>query len=197
VSRRNSRAARSALVVFIAWCGAIGKRAEAAPQLSTTLVAGAAGNGDRSHLWTSTGFAGGLRGELLFGRSRDADFGIGPYVDALTTTGFSDAQFGGGATLLVPIHPYLPLTFSLGGYAAHADASGWQPGLAGELFWGSHSYNYESTYALSASLFAGARYGIGSSRNVALLVGARIDLEILALPFIFAYNAVRGSNPTR
>ena len=159
-------------------------------------MAGVAGNGDRSGLWSSTQFAGGLRGEVLFGRSRDADFGVGPYVEALTTTGFSDVQLGAGATLLVPVHAYLPMTLSLGGYAGHAAPLGWQPGLAGELFWGSHSYNYDSAYALSAGLFAGARYGLGDSRDVSVLIGARLDLEIVALPFILVWNAFRG-DPSR
>jgi hypothetical protein len=173
------------------------RTAEASPQLNSTLVVGAAGNGDRSHLWSSTDFAGGLRGEALFGRSRDADFGIGPYVEVLTTTGFSDVQLGAGATFLVPIHPYLPVTLSAGGYMGRSAAFGWQPGLAGELFWGSHGYNYDSIYALSAGIFTSVRYGVGDSRDVSVLVGARLDLEFIALPFILAYNAIRGSDPAR
>jgi hypothetical protein len=176
---------------------AAARSAQASPQLSSTLVIGAAGNGDRSHLWSSTDLAAGLRGELLFGRGRDADFGIGPYVETLTTTGFSDVQLGAGATFLVPVHPYLPLTLSLGGYAGHREGIGWQPGLAGELFWGSHGYNYESFYALSAGIFTGVRYGVGDAHDVSLLVGARLDLEIVTLPFILAYNAIRGGNPSR
>jgi len=185
-----------------AWAFAIGtivaaRRVEAAPQLSSTLIIGAAGNGDRSHLWSSTDFAGGLRGELLFGRGRDADFGVGPYIEMLTMTGFSDLQLGTGATWLVPVHPYLPVTLSAGGYAARTEAQGWQPGLAAELFWGSHGYNYDSLYALSAGVFVGARYGVGDSRDVAVLVGARLDLELIALPFVLVWNAIRGGDPTR
>src|SRR5689334_22644187 len=99
------------------------------------LVVGAAGNGERSHLWSATDVAAGLRGEVLFGRARDADFGVGPYLETLTVTGFSDLQLGGGATVLVPVHPYLPLTLSLGGFARH-DIGGWRNGLATEIFWG-------------------------------------------------------------
>jgi hypothetical protein len=189
--------ARWSTVGLAAWTIGEARPAEASPQISSTVVVGAAGIGDRSHLWSSTDFAGGLRGELLLGRSRDADFGVGPYVETLTTTGFSDVQIGAGATLLVPVHPYLPFTLSLGGYAGHAGPLGWQPGLAGECFWGSHGYNYDSIYALSAGIFAGVRYGVGDSRDVAVLVGARLDLEIVVLPFILAFNAVRGGDPAR
>jgi hypothetical protein len=194
---RKRRVTRLGLSLLAASAVAGARAAEAAPQLSSTLVVGVAGNGDRSDLWSSTDLAAGLRGELLFGRGRDADFGIGPYVETLTTTGFSDLQLGAGATLLVPIHPYLPMTLSLGGYAGHRDGAGWRPGLAGELFWGTHGYNYESFYALSAGIFTAVRYGVGDARDVSLLVGARVDLEIVALPFILAYNAVRGGNPSR
>ncbi|MET0594159.1 MAG: hypothetical protein ABW133_15770, partial [Polyangiaceae bacterium] len=92
-------------------------RAGADPQLTTGVTVGVAGVGDRSSLWSSTKFTGGLHGELLFGRNQDTDWGIGPYVEALTTASFSDAKLGGGASLLVPIHDYLPLVVSAGGYA--------------------------------------------------------------------------------
>ena len=72
--------------------------ARAAPQLSAGLTLGVAANGDRSDAWSSTDFTGGARADLLFGRNRDADFGIGPYVEVLTTTGFADFQTGGGAS---------------------------------------------------------------------------------------------------
>ena len=44
---------------------------------------GAAGHGERPKLWSSTDFATGLRGVLLLGRSKDADFGVGPYAETL------------------------------------------------------------------------------------------------------------------
>jgi len=168
----------------------------AAPQLSSTLALGVAGNGDRSHLWTSTDFAAGLRAELLFGRNRDADFGLGPFVEVLTATGFSDGQVGGGATLLVPIHPYLPVTLSLGGYLGRSSGT-WQPGISSELFWGSHGYNYGSFYALSAGIFMAGRQGIGDARDVSIVAGARLDLELIALPAVLLWNAVRGGDPAR
>jgi len=172
-------------------------RAAADPQLTTTLTVGVAGHGDRTSLWSSTKLAAGVRGELLFGRDKDASFGVGPYVEALTTASFSDVQLGGGAAVLVPIHPYLPIVLSAGGYASRRDPWGWEPGLAGELFWGSHGYNYHSLYALSAGMFAGARYALGNSKEVTLLAGGRLDLEIIAIPFIFLWSAIRGSDPSR
>lgn len=192
---RVPRALVSLIAVLAAVCAVRTARAE--PQLSTGLSLGVAGLGDRSSLWSSTKFTGGFRAELLFGRDKDASFGVGPYVEALTTASFSDVQLGGGAALLVPVHEYLPVVLSLGGYASHREAWGWEPGLATELFWGTHGYNYHSLYALSAGLFAGGRYALGDSKEVTVLAGARLDLEIIAIPFLFLWGAVRGPNPTR
>ncbi len=177
-------------------CILASKGARAAPQFSSTLALGVAGNGDRSHLWTKTDVAAGLRGELLLGRNRDLDFGLGPFVDVLTTNGFSDAQLGGGATLLVPVHPYLPLTLSFGGYAGRSDGA-WRPGISSELFWGSHGYNYDSLYALSAGIFVAGRQGLGDARDVSFVAGVRLDLELIALPAVLLWNAIRGGDPAR
>jgi hypothetical protein len=171
--------------------------AGADPQLSTSVNLGVAGVGDRSSLWTSTRFTGGFRGELLLGRSQDTAFGVGPYVEVLTTTTFSDVQLGGGATLLIPVHPYLPLAVSAGAYAGHHSPWGWEPGLAGELFWGTHGYNYHGLYSLSIGLFVGGRYALGNSKEVTFIGGGRLDLELVALPFLLLWGAIRGPNPSR
>jgi hypothetical protein len=199
VSHRNAlvlaRSAGSTAVVVLLL--AFTRPAAAAPQLTSDLELGFAGNGSRAHVWDSTGFLAGLRSNLLFGRNRDVDFGLGPYVEMLTTQGFSDAQVGAGATVLFPVHAYLPLTFSAGLYGRHTGAFGWEPGVAGELFWGSHGYNYDSFYALSAGIFVGGRYGLGDSHEVSLVAGGRIDLELVALPFVVLWQAIRGGNPGR
>jgi hypothetical protein len=196
-TRRHGRYVRFGVPLAVAALLVIARPAAAEPQLTTALTLGLAGHGDRSALWSSTELTTGLRGQLLLGRDKDAAFGVGPYVEALTTATFSDAQLGGGAALLVPIHPYLPIVVSAGGYAGYRAPRGWEPGLAAELFWGSHGYNYHSVYALSAGIFAGGRYALGESKEVLLLAGGRLDLELIAIPFIFIWSAIRGSDPTR
>jgi hypothetical protein len=173
------------------------RRAAAEPQLTAGVTVGVAGHGERGSLWSSTRLQTGLRGELLFGRDKDASLGIGPYVETLTTASFSDVQFGGGAAVLLPVHAYLPIVVSAGAYVGHRSPWGWEPGLAGELFWGTHGYNYHSLYGLSAGIFAGGRYALGDSRQVTILAGGRLDLELIAIPFIFLWSAVRGPNPSR
>ncbi|HEX9298054.1 MAG TPA: hypothetical protein VF881_19575 [Polyangiaceae bacterium] len=192
MNARILRGTAAALVVTAA-----SRVIQASPQLSAGVTAGAAGKGDRSQLWTSTELTFGLRSELLLGRARNADLGVGPYAEVLTTSGFSDLQVGAGLTWLLPVHPDLPLLMSAGGYLGDSPTWGWEPGLAGELFWGSHSYNYHSFYALDAGLFAGGRYALGPSRDVTVLVGLRLDLELIALPFLLAWGAFRGGDPAR
>ena len=196
-TRRHGKFVRLGVPLAVAAPLLIARPAAAEPQLTTALTLGLAGHGDRSALWSSTELTTGLRGQLLLGRDKDVAFGVGPYVEALTTATFSDAQLGGGASLLVPIHSYLPIVVSAGGYAGYRAPRGWESGLAAELFWGSHGYNYHSVYALSAGIFAGGRYALGESKEVLLLAGGRLDLELLAIPFIFIWSAIRGSDPTR
>jgi hypothetical protein len=197
----STRPRRKSLALVGVFAGvptvAVPRFAAAEPQLTTGLTAGVAGQGERGALWSATRLQAGLRGELLFGRDKDASFGAGPYVEALTTASFADVQLGGGASVLVPVHAYLPIVLSAGAYAGYRTPWGWEPGLAGELFWGSHGYNYHSLYALSAGIFAGGRYALGNSREVTVLLGARLDLELIAIPFMFLWSAIRGPDPTR
>jgi hypothetical protein len=188
----------------LACCGAVAltslgsaRPADAHPQLTTGLTIGAAAKGDRSQVWTATKFSLGVRGQLLFGRDKVGPLGLGPYAEALTTSGFSDVQVGGGGTVLLPIHADLPLVVSAGAYMSHRDFWGWEPGLATELFWGSQGYNYHSFYAMSVGIFAGGRYALGASRDVTILAGLRIDLELIALPVLLLWGAIKGGNPAR
>ena len=57
------------------------------------------------------------------------------------------------------------------------------------IFWGSRSFNFHSRYAIGAGLFVQGRYGLGDSKQADAIVGVQIDLEYLALPFLFAYEA--------
>jgi hypothetical protein len=185
---RPSRAA-SLLTGLIV--GTLSGQAVARPQASSAVALGIAANGDRDDLWSGTRFAAGLRGDVLEWRERDADFGFGPYVEVLTTSSFHDLELGAGASLLIPVHPYLPVVASLGPYMRDTSAWGWEPGLSGSLFWGSRSFNYHSWYGLSAGLVLGGRYGLGPSHEVSTTLSVALDLELVALPFIVLWEALR------
>jgi hypothetical protein len=128
----------------------------------------------------------------MFLRAKNSDFGIGPYAELLAHA-FDEVQFGGGATLLLPVLDNLPVVVSGGAYARKGDDRfGLTPGVAATLFWGSRSYNFHSPYVLAAGLLGEFRYGLGPNRETSIVLGAQIDLEVLALPFVFLASAARG-----
>ena len=180
--------------------------AHADPQATVGLTLGVAGAGLRRSIWQSSAFHLGVHGDVLFGRARNADFGIGPYAEVLTN-GFDEIQFGGGVSGLLPVLDTYPLVLSLGGYGrAAAGASALdplrasagpvtlEPGLAAELFFGSRSYNFHAPYVMTAGLIGQMRYGLGPSRETSIVIGAQVDFAILSLPFVFLINAVRGGS---
>jgi hypothetical protein len=162
----------------------------AAPQASASLTAGVSGNGDDGRLFRSAGAAFGLRGDVLLLRESPQSVGLGPYVEALTTAQFGDGQLGAGVTALFPVHPLFPIALSMGGYERR-DASGWAPGAAGALFVGSRSFNYHGFYSMSAGLLLEARRGLTAAHDTSFVLALDIDLELIGLPFLVLFEAVR------
>jgi hypothetical protein len=149
-------------------------------------------------IWDETVFHLGLRSDVLFGRSSTSDFGIGPYVE-VSTHAFDEVQFGGGVSVLLPVIDYLPVVVSAGAYGRKGDDDfGVEPGLTGQLFWGSRSYNFHARYVMSIGLIGQMRYGLGESRETSIVIGAHLDVVAMSLPFLFLINAFRGgSSDTR
>src|SRR5690348_3949815 len=118
--------------------------AAAEPQATVGLTMGAAGAGLNRSIWQTTAFHLGVHGDVLFGRSRNSDFGLGPYAELLTN-GFDEIQFGGGVSGLLPVLDTFPIVLSAGAYGRQAKGGfGLEPGLAGELFFGSRSFNFHA-----------------------------------------------------
>jgi hypothetical protein len=161
-----------------------------AAEWNAGLVTGVCGTGTDREYWQHTCWFNGLRADVLFGRESSRDFALGPHVD-ITTAGFDDARFGGGASLLVPTHPIVPVVLSGGGYARKSEF-GWEPGLAGFAFAGTRSYNYHSGYGVAAGLLVGLQYGLGDSRESAIVIALQLDGQILLLPFVAGYQLLRG-----
>jgi len=164
--------------------------ASAAPQITAGATVGVAGNGDRDELWRSAGLSLGLRGELLLLRDGPRSIGLGPYVEALTTTAFSDGQLGAGVSALLPVWSELPIVVSMGAYERRA-ADSFDPGLAGAIFIGSRSYNYHGWYAMGAGLLLCVRGGLREPHDSSLIAALDIDLELLALPFLMLLGSAR------
>ncbi len=63
--------------------------------------------------------------------------------------------------------------------------------MEGTVFFGSRSYNFHSFYGLTAGIFAQTRWVPASPATLDLVFGAQIDAEILALPAIWIFEAIR------
>lgn len=169
--------------------------ARAEPQASAGVTVGLAGIGLDRQLWDSTVFHVGLRGDVLFGRAANADFGVGPYAEVLTHA-FDEIQTGVGVSVLAPIHDTFPLVLSTGAYGRWSgDARGVEPGIAAAIFWGGRSYNFHSRYGMSTGLLAQGRFGLGGSKETAVVLAAQLDLALLALPFVYLFEAAKGPSP--
>jgi hypothetical protein len=132
----------------------------------------------------------GARASILFLRDRGRDMALGPYVDA-ATAGFRSADLGGGVEWLLPVRDDLPIVLSAGSFARQGGERSWTPGAEGTVFFGSRSYNFHSWYGLAAGVFAQSRWIPSSPASVDVVLGVQIDAEIIALPFVFLFEALR------
>jgi hypothetical protein len=181
-----------ALLSALTLTGLTHRTALAAPQASVGLTLGVAGRAVDRALWDKTVFHGGLRGDVLFGRSANTDFGVGPYLEVLTH-GFDELQFGAGASTLLPFSERLPLVLSVGMYGRSGEESQRvEPGVAAALFWGLRSYNFHGNYIITNGLLAQMRLGLGESRETSLVLAAQLDLAVLTAPVGLLLNAITG-----
>jgi hypothetical protein len=173
------------------------RQAHAEPQISTSLTLGGGVLDLRadSPRKPRAAFHLGAWADLMFGRSSIRDMGFGPYLQ-VDTAAFDTMNLGGGVSWLLPFGNLGLVTSA--GMVAHLERGDVQPAAAGTLFFGSKSYNYHSTYALTGGLFIQGRYGLGGpagAREASVVGGLQVDFVVLALPFVYAYQALRGRPP--
>jgi len=145
--------------------------------------------GDSTHIWQKTQFCGAIRGDVLFGRDRNADFALGPYV-SLGTAKFADARYGAGLTLLAPTFSGdFPLTLSAGAASRDFDDAR----IAGQLFFGLRSHNFHGSYAMASGIVLGGDQSVSADHAHTFYLGLQIDGLWLALPFIFGYEWLKPS----
>jgi hypothetical protein len=154
------------------------------PQINSAFVTGLCGLGEPDSLWSQSAWCNGLRADVLFGRARNTDFALGPYVHVMSA-GFWDARYGAGLSWLVPVTGDFPLILSVGAGGHELEA----PALEGWLFFGPRAYNFHALYSLSAGLLLGFQRDLGATEANQFVVGAQIDGLVLALPFLLAYEA--------
>jgi hypothetical protein len=173
----------------------VAQHASAEPQANAAITLGGAAVGERGEFWDDGEFHMGLRGDVLFGRDAVHDFGAGPFVE-IATFAFDELQFGGGASLLLPVHESFPFILSAGAFGRIGDDDfGLEPGVSGSLFWGTRSYNFHANYVLAAGILVGYRQSLGESNETALMIAAQVDLAVIGLPFIMLADAIRGPSP--
>jgi hypothetical protein len=185
---RTSRVlARLAALATAAATGAAAIPADAHPQITAGATTGLALTDARAENGPRAAYHLGARLDLLLLREKPRDMAVGPYVEVLTAA-FDTFECGGGIAWLVPTGA-TAFVFS-GGAFGRTSRFGWEPGVAGTIFWGSRSYNFHSAYAVGVGLFAQGRYGLGDGKQADAIFGVQLDLEYLALPFVFAYEAL-------
>ncbi len=158
-------------------------------QNSASLQLGAVGLGAEGKLWQSTRADLGLRFESIFLRESPRDLGLGFFVEARTAW-FAHGDYGGGFLALLPVDMTFPIWLGGGGFARRGDGA-WAPGANAFLAWGGRSYNHHSSYAMAYGLIFDARWHGGATPGTDLVVAASIDLEGIALPFLYLVSAIR------
>ena len=180
------------LTVRVAWaedgCSACGVGREALPSVVQSNIAGTVGVTGRD-LFGEVRLHLGLRGDVLFGRSSPWDFGAGPYAEVVSA--LDDLSLGGGVSALVPIDENFPVVLSFGGYGRYWSGA-WGPGLTGQLFWGTRSFNYHSWYGMALGISLQGRVGVGELEERAIVVALHIEGIGLAMPLVYLINAFRG-----
>src|SRR4051794_11104459 len=90
-----------ALIVLVPGLLVWSRELHAEPEWNIAAQTSLCGRGEDGKVWRRTAFCGAFRGDILFGRERNADFAAGPYV-VVGSAAFSDLRFGGGLSLLFP-----------------------------------------------------------------------------------------------
>lgn len=158
-------------------------------QVNAGLRGGVAGQGTAG-LWPETLFFLGLHGDALFGRRSPRSFGLGPAF-GVSSSGFRDLTGTAGASLLLPVHDYLPFVLSAGPTVRHHEAFGSDVGAYASVFWGSRSFNYTGTWGLVGGIVLEGRKTFTGAGDHALIASAHLDLQVLTLPVVFLINAFR------
>lgn len=182
-----------AVAIFGAIALAAGS-AQADPQANVGLTIGGAARGYDRQLFEEPAFHLGMRGDVLWGRNAASDFGVGPYAE-LFTQAFDELQVGHGVSLLVPVVDTFPIIFSAGAYGRIGqDDFGFEPGIAGAIFFGTRGHNFSSHYDITAGLLVQGRVGLGSSEEVSMIIAAHLDAAFLGMPVVYLLDAARGGS---
>jgi hypothetical protein len=183
--KRGPGVRRAAAVCAAVLVSALASMASAKPRWNAGVETAACGTGS-SLGFSDVSWCNALRGELLLLRERGTDFGLGPSLRA-GSAGFDDFRLDAGLSVLLPLIESFPLVLEAGPHLRNFD----EPGLFGSVFFGLRNFNHYGQYDMAAGLFVMAERSFTTGTPSALWLGARIDGYLFALPFVFAYNALK------
>jgi hypothetical protein len=180
----RARRLRYAAVALVLLAG-LAKPAAAKPQWNAGLETGVC-TGESSLSFARPGWCNALHADVLFLRQGGRDVGLGPSL-RLGTARFDDLRLNAGLSVLLPVLASFPVVLEAGPHLRNLD----QPGLFASAFFGLRSFNHYGHYEMATGLSVTAERSFTSGTPSALWITARIDGSWLALPFVFAYNAMR------
>ena len=168
---------------LVASVAALAGEGAARPQWSAQTQLGVVGLGEDGRAWQRTRLDLGLKLEALYLRESPRDFGLGPYVE-IRTASFRYGEYGGGLVALLPVAMTFPVWLG-GGVFARRDLGEWAPGANAFVAWGGRNYNYSASYAMAFGLMLDTRVHRGDFPGVDVVLAVTLDLEALALPWIY------------
>ncbi len=179
------RARRGATLCTAALALAAARPAAGKPQWNAGLETGACSSGStlgfRKVGWCNAG-----HGDVLFLRQGGRDVGLGPSL-RLGSARFDDLRLDAGLSVLLPVTESFPLVLEAGPHLRNLN----EAGIFAGAFFGLRSFNYYGHYEMAAGLSVIAERSFTAGTPSALWITARIDGSWIALPFVFAYNALR------
>lgn len=151
----------------------------AAPQVNVGITPGI---GWRPH--SKVAFDGHVAADVLFTRTGDRSWGIGPRLE-VGTRAFDDLHTALGLSVQLPSDP---LAIVISGHAlGRTTSSSFDPGVGSRLFLGLRPYNHYGWYAAGLGLTVGVDHVFAhSSTNVSM--GVQLDGMWLSLPLLAFYQ---------
>jgi hypothetical protein len=131
----------------------------------------------------------GLNSSVVFLRDSNREFGLGLYVEVMTSD-FRDVQPGAGMVFVFPIHHGFPLVIYAG---AHYDYDGEHAaGFGGRVWWGAHNHNHHHPYNSILGIFFEVRGNVWGNQDVILAGGIDFDLHVFFTPWIWLARWIHG-----
>jgi hypothetical protein len=178
MAARPSSVAAVRLVAFSLLSSSAGP-ADAAPQLNVGVAPGVDWRPD-----SKVAFDGSVAADVMFGRTGDASFGLGPRLE-LGTRAFDDLRLGAGLSAQLPTDP-VAVVGTLQGLLQTNDGS-LDPGIGARCFVGLRPYNHYGFYSAAIGLSLGADHVFGADAT-SVVAAVHIDGMWLSLPFLFLFN---------